>query len=168
MLSDNDSGFSARWKAIHLYGRQMFAEVLILGILSVACTAHGQTTLSTIFINEIALQVEIVDTAELRSRGLMHRETLAENTGMLFIFPKPRVLRFWMKNTPLDLDIGFFDQNLRLIKVARMKAFDAATIHTSGAPARFALEVNPNWFAQNQIRPGAKLKLTANPRKTDQ
>lgn len=163
MLNNNDSGFSVRWKFIRLCGRRMFAAFFILGILTFTCVVHGQTTQSTIYIDEIPLQVEMADTEISRSRGLMHRETLAENTGMLFIFAKPRVLRFWMKNTPLDLDIGFFDQNLRLIKIAQMKAFDTVTIHTSGSPARYALEVNRNWFAKNQIGPGAVLKFAEKP-----
>ena len=160
MLSNNNSGFSHIWKGHRRYGRSMSAAVLVLGLFISHCWARNPAAQHTIFVNETPIKVEIADNKTARSRGLMHRETLATDAGMLFIFDEPDYLRFWMKDTPLDLDIGFFDENRHLFQIEQMKAFDDATIHTAHAPAVFVLEVNRGWFAKNRIRPGALLRLT--------
>ncbi len=78
---------------------------------------------------------------------------------MLFVYPEPGILRFWMRDTPVDLDIGFFDAHGRLINIRRMKALDERTFHESDRPALYALEVPRGWFAEHAISPGAELTL---------
>ena len=57
--------------------------------------------------SQYRFEVEVADDATERSEGLMHRESLADNAGMLFLYPETRPVEFWMKNTPLSLDIVF-------------------------------------------------------------
>jgi len=76
---------------------------------------------------------------------------------MLFVFPGSHRLTFWMKNTPLDLDIGFFDAEGRLLEVRTMRAFDERTV-ASSTPATYALEMNAGWFAARGIAKGALLR----------
>ena len=106
-----------------------------------------------------AVRVEIAADPEARSRGLMYRTELAPDTGMLFVYPGPRRLHFWMKNTPLDLDIGFFDADGRLLNVAAMTAWDERTQHSSHGAARYALEVPRGWFRRHAVPPDARLQI---------
>ena len=63
-----------------------------------------------IIINDIKIIVEIADNDKKRARGLMYRKNLEKNMGMLFIYPSEASLNFWMKNTFVDLSIGFFNK----------------------------------------------------------
>ena len=84
---------------------------------------------------------EIADTAEERAQGLMYRDNLAANEGMLFLYPAERPITFWMKNTPLPLDMIFIDGNGRIVHVAAMaKPFDTRPI-SSERPAKAVLEI---------------------------
>lgn len=108
--------------------------------------------------------VEVAETAEQHERGLMFRTQMGENEGMLFIFPEERMRFFWMKNTLIDLSIGYFDKSLKLIEVIEMKNGKgvpdlALPSYASSQPAQFALEMNKGWFDRNKIKVGSKLKL---------
>ncbi len=103
-----------------------------------------------------AVFVEIADNSLSRMRGLMFRRELAWNRGMLFVYSSPRVLKFWMKNTYIDLDIGFFDEQCVLRVVKSMKKHDETTV-SSDLPVVYALEVNKGWFKKSGIKVGCKL-----------
>ncbi len=116
-----------------------------------------------ILVGKNEISVEIADTPELGARGLMFREKLAANEGMLFEFPDERPLAFWMKNTFIDLDIGYFDKNQKLIEVLAMKATSKAQLdhpsYPSQKPAKYALEMNVGWFAKNKVKEGDTFKF---------
>ncbi|MDE3046422.1 MAG: DUF192 domain-containing protein [Verrucomicrobiota bacterium] len=103
----------------------------------------------------ILLNVEIAQTPAQHEQGLMGRRELAEDSGMLFVFEQNQILQFWMKNTPLPLSVGFFDENRALINVADM-APNTLRIHRSKRPARYALELHRHWFRDHHIKPGMK------------
>jgi uncharacterized membrane protein (UPF0127 family) len=113
----------------------------------------------TVRVDHAVLHAEIANHPAARARGLMHRAKLAEDRGMLFVWPTAQQLTFWMKDTEIDLDVGFFDAQRRLLNVATMEAHDSATRHRSEGPARYALETNAGWFASNGLGPGARLSL---------
>lgn len=118
---------------------------------------------ATVHVDHIPVHVEIAQNPRAHEQGLQHRTEIPNGTGMLFVYPAPRMLRFWMHQTPIDLDIGFFDVQATLINIRQMSALDDRTFHHSDAPAQYALEVPRGWFADNAITPGAKLTLPANP-----
>ena len=112
----------------------------------------------------VTLTVEIANTMETRSHGLMYRTTLPENAGMLFVFEQEARWGFWMKNTLIPLSIGFIDSKWRLIEIRDMPiAADPANgpfpIYESSAPYRYALEVNQGFFQRKGITPGTRLEL---------
>ncbi|MCS6840647.1 MAG: DUF192 domain-containing protein [Roseiflexus sp.] len=107
-----------------------------------------------IVIGEHRLEAEVVATPEKRSIGLMFRDALPENRGMLFVFPGPYSGAFWMRNTRIPLSIAFISQERRILNIEDMQPFDEVTQHAPRGVARYALEVNQGWFAARGIRPG--------------
>lgn len=103
------------------------------------------------------IDVEIADTPELRQKGLMWRENLGRDKGMLFDFQKPMKLIFWGKNTFKPLDIAFIDDNMKIIKIDKIKPMTTTSI-MSPRPCRYALEVPKEFFKQHSIKPGCQCK----------
>lgn len=104
--------------------------------------------------------VEVADTQEGRARGLMFRQTLASNAGMLFVFEEPQIPGFYMKNTPLPLDILFIDEAMKIVSIRQMASFDDKTIHRPDTPAKYALEVNAGWSTGHNVKTGDKVIFT--------
>ncbi len=103
--------------------------------------------------------VEIADDPAERSRGLMHRESLPEDQGMLFVYPDERAaLGFWMRNTLIPLDIAFVDRELRIVDIQRLEPLDETTRY-SAAPAMYALEMNAGWFEKHGVRVGDRIEF---------
>ena len=137
----------------------MFGIVLAAGAMALDRQQPTPVEMIAIQVGGVALMVEVANDPASRARGLQGREALAANAGMLFVYPQAKRLRFWMKNTPIDLDIGFFDDGGRLLEVVPMTAFHERPHYVSSAPAKYALEVNRGWFAANRIARDARLEL---------
>jgi uncharacterized membrane protein (UPF0127 family) len=105
---------------------------------------------------QITLRVEVADTPEQHAQGLMFRERLQQDTGMLFVFEKPLVLGFWMKNTLIPLDVLFFDEQRRFVSSATMEPCieDPCRTYDSTAAAMFALEVPAGFVSREGILVG--------------
>lgn len=117
--------------------------------------------------NKIKITVEVARTEQEHARGLMFREKLAKDEGMLFVFENESIREFWMKNTLIDLDIGYFDKNNKLIDIQQMKAVTSIMqtdlpTYPSKKPAQYALEMTKGWFKKNKIEEGAQFKFLAN------
>jgi uncharacterized membrane protein (UPF0127 family) len=116
----------------------------------------------------VRIQVEIARTMEARSQGLMHRPSLAENAGMLFVFDEDGKWGFWMKNTLIPLSIAFIDKDWRVVEILDMKvAPDPAAgpfeIYEPSVAYRYALEVNKGFFERHGITAGARGQLLIAP-----
>lgn len=116
-----------------------------------------------IVIGEHRLEAEVVATPEKRSIGLMFRDVLPENRGMLFVFAGPYTGSFWMRNTRIPLSIAFISQEKRILNIEDMHPFDETTQHAPQGAAFYALEVNQGWFAARGIRPGDKVAFELPP-----
>ena len=105
----------------------------------------------------------VADDDQRRAQGLMHIERLAPDQGMLFVFDQPQVLSFWMKNTLMPLQIGFFDTSCRLIDRQEMdvakSVFATPPSYQSRGDAILALEMTAGWFTRHGVDVGALLKL---------
>ena len=100
-------------------------------------------------------KVEIADTPELRQKGLMFREYLATTHGMLFIFDTPDKVGFWMKNTPIPLDIIFINANGHIARIARQtEPYSLDLIEGGSDSIQYVLEINGNAAQQFGIREG--------------
>lgn len=120
--------------------------------------AGGVVRTTTLQVGGVAVDAEIADTPALREHGLMERDSLPENHGMLFVYPDERQLSFWMRNTPIDLDIAFMDRTGTILNIATMKANDDSS-HVSEGPAMYALEMEAGWFEANGVEVGTRVKL---------
>lgn len=116
-----------------------------------------------LYVKSETLLVEIADRPDTRMLGLMYREYLPDSMGMLFIFERPQILRFWMKNTSIPLDIAFIKEDGTIIDIQTMAPFDT-TLHSSPENAKFALEVNRGWFKEHGITVGDTVRGPAFPR----
>lgn len=105
-----------------------------------------------------SIAVEIAATPEARQQGLMHREELAADEGMLFVFPDERPRSFWMKNTPLPLSIAYIDRQGRILEIYDMEPFSLAPV-PSRFSAKFALEVNQGVFEELGIGLGDRVEI---------
>lgn len=111
----------------------------------------------TLSVNGHEILAEVADTAERRTVGLMYRKSLAENHGMLFVYPEAGYQSMWMANTGIALSVAFIDARGVIINIADMTPYSQEA-HSSRAPVRFALEVNQGWFAARGIGPGSRLR----------
>lgn len=118
----------------------------------------GQPTAVIVFGRD-TVRAEVARTPEERSRGLMYREALAEDAGMLFIFPDNAVRGFWMQNTYIPLDIAFLDQAFRVVDIQQMEPMTTEQ-HAGRAPFTYALEVNQGWFAAHGVQVGDVARVT--------
>lgn len=118
----------------------------------------------TIHLGQRKIHVEVAVTPDQHARGLMFRESLPADEGMLFIFEGEEPRSFWMKNTLIDLSIAYFDKNGTLVDIQEMKTGKGVPdqilpSYSSRAPAKYALEMNKRWFDRNKIKLGTKLKI---------
>ena len=129
----------------------MMGLLLALSLFSASKTAR-------VVIGNDTLFVEVAVTEEERALGLMYREFLPENGGMLFIFEDEDYLSFWMKNTMIPLSIAFINSDGVIVDIQDMEPF-TTTPHVSKKPARFALEVNQGWFKKHGVKVGDRVKF---------
>ena len=102
------------------------------------------------------ITVELARGPDEQSRGLMFRQSLPPDHGMLFLFPRDDVQAFWMRNTTIPLSIAYADRRGRIVRIADLEPLDEQPV-TSIAPARYALEMNRGWFAAHQVVAGDRI-----------
>lgn len=102
------------------------------------------------------IKAEVAARDQDREQGLMFRQQMGSNEGMLFIFDQPQKVCMWMKNTLLPLSVAFVDAQGRILNIEDMKP-QTLDSHCSKSPARYALEMNVGWFRQKNIKPGSSL-----------
>jgi uncharacterized membrane protein (UPF0127 family) len=106
-----------------------------------------------------AVRVELARTPREQEQGLMFRRELAEDAGMLFIFPASDRRAFWMKNTLIPLDMIFIDEGGRVAGLVENAEPLTLTPRDPGVPARYVLEVRGGWAARHGVRPGARVRF---------
>ena len=132
--------------------------ILIFLLILTACESENIVLIDN-GNEKIKVNVEIADSAEERSKGLMFREFLDENSGMWFAFDDENYRSFWMKNTLIPLDMIFISEELEIvdIKYAFPCLKDLCIIYKSSKPAKYVLEVNGNFTIEKNIGIGDKI-----------
>ena len=109
-------------------------------------------------IDRWTIKAEVADSPESRRKGLSARPQLEPGYGMLFVFPEPIRVSFWMKDTLVPLSIAYLDSDGTILEIHQMAPNDLRQVYSSG-PVRYALEVRQGWFAERGIQPGVKAQL---------
>lgn len=102
------------------------------------------------------IDAQVASTPQQRQIGLMHRTTMPQHEGMIFIFEQPSQQCFWMKNTLLPLTAAFVADDGTIVNLADMKP-QTTESHCSAQPVRYVLEMNKGWFAKKGIKAGTRL-----------
>jgi uncharacterized membrane protein (UPF0127 family) len=133
--------------------------VLAAGALAGACRRDGPAAVIHTAGGSVRVALEVAVTPEAQRVGLMYRSSLADGTGMLFVFPDETDHHFWMKNTLIPLDMIFIATSGRVVGV-HANAVPLSTAPLSvGQPSRYVLEVPGGWAARRGVAPGDRVEL---------
>lgn len=129
------------------------ALVVVLSTTLAACSSDNRLVVHT-EKGEFAFNIELVDTPEGRAKGLMFRQSLAPDAGMLFDFKEMRETAFWMRNTFIPLDMIFIDA-AGVVKTVHVNAKpqDPTSI-PSEVPVQFVLEIRGGRSVEIGLKPG--------------
>jgi uncharacterized protein len=130
-----------------------FAALFFASLLASADVSFKTTQIK---IGAHPLKVEVAASEPQRSQGLMFREKLGREDGMLFVFDEPGYHSMWMKNTLIPLSVAFVDGNGEILNILDMEPRTLDT-HTAAGPARYAIETNKGWFADKKVKAGDKV-----------
>lgn len=133
-------------------GTAKMRYVLLLLLLS--CTSN-----KIIFDNGVTFQIELAETQEQRAQGLMYREKLDADKGMLFTFPDEQIRTFWMRNTIIPLDIIFIDENKTVVEVYEAQPCTEEPCTTYSANAQYTLEINGGLAKNKSIVKGSTARI---------
>ena len=104
------------------------------------------------------LIVEIALRPEEQMAGLMNRDALDPDRGMLFVFPTPKQASFWMHNTSIPLDLAFLDADGVILEIIPLVPFEEKRVVSQSSKVSYALEVARDWFASRGLKAGLKVK----------
>ncbi len=150
----------AAWSPGHVQPRpasQVDPRVLAPLLMAIVALTSGCATARDTIPLEIrghTLHVELAVTEAEQARGLMYRKHLPADGGMLFVYPTPRPVSYWMKNTFIPLSIAFIGADRRIINMADMAPNNSTRTYASDGPCQYVLEVNQGWFKAHGIQPG--------------
>ena len=135
--------------------RKIFFLLLLTFVIS-SCSKESQ-----VVINGNKINVEIADEPQEQSLGLMRRQSLEENSGMLFIFENEQIRNFWMKNTLIPLDMVFISKDLVIVDIIEAEPCkeDPCSVYTGKGAAKYVLEVNKGYSDKNGVHKGDKVML---------
>lgn len=116
----------------------------------------AESLVNRLTLGEQTIQVELALTRAQQKRGLMFRQTLPQNHGMIFNYAAPQKICMWMKSTVIPLSVAFIDSTGHIINIAQMEPLSRQA-HCSSSLANYALEMNQGWFKQNGIKPDMRV-----------
>lgn len=168
-MSASDVRFRSTWS------RPTFVMIGLLGLTfsvpsSQTLASDGpekgpeDPVVSIVTPQKTTIRAELADTTEKRARGLMYRQSLAHDRGMLFIFPEPQQWTFWMKNTKIPLDIIWMDQQKRIVYIERNvpgcgRSDDGCPQYQPTYDALYVLEVAAGMAEALKLQRGVKLQF---------
>ena len=120
----------------------------------------GQMPADTWFdlsVGGLPIRAQLAVTATEMRKGLMYRDSLPANHGMLFVYQRPQQVSFWMANTAIPLDLGLFDTTGTLREIHRLVPYDTQSVVSRSDEIQVALEMSQGWFAANGLFPGSTI-----------
>lgn len=153
--------------------RLICVPLLILSLIALsACTpdasrprtALAPASAETYFplkVGGTTLHLQLALSQSEQARGLMFRDNLEQDHGMLFVFNEPAPRAFWMRNTPLKLDLAYLDVSGTVLEIHKLYPYSETTVPSRSQAVQFVIEMDRGWFAANQVGVGAQLNLAA-------
>ncbi len=116
----------------------------------------AQAKLATIklWIGPEAMSTEMAVTEVQERTGMMFRTNMAENEGMIFVFPTPVRADFWMKNTVLPLSAAYIDPDGQILEIHDLQPQDTNSVSAATANIQYVLETAQGWFKRHNIKEG--------------
>jgi uncharacterized membrane protein (UPF0127 family) len=147
---------------VSLYREPAAWRAALLAVLLLASAAHAGDEPQELPVTGLnagihRILAQVATTPRQRSTGLMFRQAMAPNEGMLFIFDRPQQQCFWMKNTLLPLSAAFLAEDGSIVNIEEMQPESLET-HCSTKPVRFVLEMHQGWFAKRGIAAGTRIE----------
>jgi uncharacterized protein len=138
-------------------------SILAIALLLAGCRQNTPTSglrVVPMQIGSRTFNLEVANTFVSQEHGLMQRDSMPTDHGMIFVFDRSEVLSFYMKNTRFPLDIIFMDDAGRIVSIRQMKAYDLTPI-SSDAPAKYAIELNVGASSSAGVHVGDVLRIPA-------
>jgi uncharacterized membrane protein (UPF0127 family) len=133
-----------------------FLAAALVFVAAATASADERMRIATLKIGSHALRVEVAASDPQRETGLMNREKMGRDDGMLFIFDEPGYHAMWMKNTLIPLSVAFVDAQGTILNILDMEP-QTLDSHQSAGPSIYAIETNKGWFAEKKIKAGDKV-----------
>ena len=146
-------------KKLLLFGFVIILLILVASGLYFLYELHNKNKLVIqTHSGSVSLVVEVADTLEKQMQGLMFRQEMSDNAGMLFVFSQFKMVYMWMKNTYIPLDMIFFDETGKITHIhLNAKPHDESII-SSGVPAKGVVEVNAGFVEKHHISVGQQIR----------
>lgn len=135
--------------------RHAILVALILGLF--APGVFAQFPVVELSAGMYRIEAELAHTPEARRTGLMHRRSMPDNRGMIFVFTQDARHCMWMRNTFIPLSVAFVDAEGKILNIEDMTP-QTEISHCAAAPARYALEMNKGWFAARGLGAGMQIR----------
>ena len=143
-----------------------FVSSVLLTLATAACaqipvspvgTPQMHLPRATMQVGRQSFSVQLARTEPEKETGLMYRTRMPANEGMLFLFDRPGIQCFWMRNTRLPLTAAFVADDGTIVNLEDMQPM-TETNHCSARPVRYVLEMNQGWFAHHHVRAGMRIR----------
>ncbi|MBI2367784.1 MAG: DUF192 domain-containing protein [Deltaproteobacteria bacterium] len=141
--------------------KRWYSVAVLFALMSItsSCSAEPRVVISTREGREAVFQVEVADTPAKRELGLQYRRELAADRGMIFLFPAPSLQSFWMKNTPLPLDMIFIGSDRKIAGIVEQTVPFSLDSRSVPAASQFVLEINGGLSKRLGIRAGDSVRF---------
>jgi uncharacterized membrane protein (UPF0127 family) len=138
-----------------------FRSFLVLAVLlwAAACQAQPKVIIQTKANRELTFQVEVADTPAKREIGLQYRRDLAADRGMIFLFPSESHHSFWMKNTPIPLDMIFINSDRKIVGIVEQAVPFSTDSRSVPAASQFVLEINGGLAGRYGVKVGDSISF---------
>jgi len=138
----------------------LVAFACICFLIGCESTTQPQSNLPTVQmkVGSKTYTLEVANTEDSRTRGLMRRDSMPADHGMIFVFKEPQKLAFWMKNTRIPLDIVYIDANAKVDSVKQMQPYVETGIWSEG-PIQWAIELNQGQAKEAGVKAGDQLTI---------
>jgi len=141
------------------YGGGLTVFVWLLVFAVSACDAQPRVTITTKDGSQVGFQVEVADTPGKREMGLMYRTELADDRGMIFLFPSESQQSFWMKNTPRSLDMIFIGSDRKVVGIVEEAMPFSLDPRSVDGKSQFVFEINGGLSKRHGFKPGDSVQF---------